>query len=134
LGGLFGSIWNRIRLHVHGRLARRRNGVFDTASVTEMAILSARAFPNPDAAPIQFNLTDAATIQSLLAEVDFSTYIDGRMLGIQYDAYVYIKRPYGVSKLLICGEYEYILPDNAWTEMREISPAGQDLFRRYTVT
>jgi hypothetical protein len=130
--GFLRSIWNAIRLHAHGRGKRRRGGYFDAVSVDGLAILSARSFPNPDLGALRFNVTDPATIASLFREVDFDHYIDGRELDVQDDAYVFIRRPYGISKYVIVGDYSYLLPNEAWTEMHEISLAGAQLFRQNT--
>jgi hypothetical protein len=132
----FARLWNLIRLLVHGRLRRRRNRhpYFKIDSIDGVEILAVRSFPNPDLGALSFPITDPTTIRSLFNEVDFVYNIDGRELGVDFDAFVFIRRPFGISKYVIVDDYRYLLPDNAWTEMHKISPTGQQLFRRNTTT
>lgn len=131
---LIGRLWNLVRLLFHARLRKRRNRypIFDPAAVDGVEILSARSYPNPALGNLTFPINDPATIRSLFDEVDFEYNLDGRELGVKIDAFVFVRRPFGVSKFLIVGDYAYLLPDNAWTEMHEISAAGERLFRGYT--
>jgi len=131
---LFRRLWNVIRLLFHARLRKRRNRhpTFDPAAVDGVEILSARSYPVPAFGNLTFPIDDPTVIRSLFDEVEFEYNVDGRELGVKIDAFVFVRRPFGVSKFLIVGDYAYLLPDNAWTEMHEISTAGARLFRTST--
>lgn len=115
-------------------LQKRPNGIFDVSSIDAVAVLSTASFPDPDLAALTFDVTDRAAIEALFREVDFRWNVDGRGVSGNVDAYVFVKRGGSVSKYLIFGGYDYLLPDNAWTEMHEISPSGRTLFQRHTRT